>query len=63
MKKRYCNICGKYGKPEKPKILCHLEKTLVFSITGSKCKNEGKKLFKEQELIEILQIIGLTESM
>ena len=63
MKKIYCVICRKYRKPEKPEISCLLEKASVFSITRCKCKNEGKKLFKEHELIEILQIIGLTESI
>ena len=57
MKKIYCVICRKYRKPEKPEISCLLEKASVFSITRCKCKNEGKKLFKE------LKIIGLTESI
>ena len=45
-------------KFEKPKILYLLEKTLVLSIICSKCKNEDKKLFKEDESIEILKILG-----
>ena len=46
MKKLNCVICGKYRKFEKPKISCFLEKTLVLSITCSKCKNEDEKIFK-----------------
>ena len=58
MKKLYCVICGKYRKFEKPKISYLLEKTLVLSIICSKCKNEDEKLFKEEESIEILKILG-----
>ena len=57
----YCVISGKYRKFEKPKISYLLEKTLVFSIICSKCKNEDEKLFKEEESIEILKILGLIE--
>ena len=34
---------GKYRKTEKPKTSYLLEKTLVFSIICSKCKNEKEK--------------------
>ena len=40
-----------------------LEKTLVLSITCSKCKNEDGKVFKEEESIEILKIHGLIENI
>ena len=63
MKKFYCVICGKYRKLEKPKISYLLEKTLVLSIICSKCKNEDEKIFKEEESIEILKILGLTTSI
>ena len=33
-----------------------LEKTLVLAIICSNCKNGDKKLFKEEESIEILEI-------
>ena len=52
MKKLYSVICGKYRKFEKPKISYLLEKTLVFSIICSKCKNK-------KESIEILKILDL----
>ena len=63
MKKLYCIICGKYIKLEKPKISYLLEKTLLLSIICSKCKNEDEKLFKEEESIEILKILGLIENI
>ena len=63
MKKLYCVICGKYRKFEKPTISYLLEKTLVLSIICSKCKNEDKKILKEEESNEILKIIGLIENI
>ena len=60
MKKLYCVICAMYRKFEKPKISYLLEKkTLVLSIFCSKCKNEDEKVFKEEQSIEILKILGL----
>ena len=59
----YCVICGKSRKFEKAKLSNFLEKTLVFSIICSKCKNEDEKLFKELESIEILKILGLIEKV
>ena len=59
MKKSYCVICRKYRKFEKPKVSYLFEKTLVLSIICSKWKNEDEKLFKEEESIEILNILGL----
>ena len=44
-------------KCEKPKISYLLEKTLVLSIIYSKCKNEDEKKIKEEDSIEILQIL------
>ena len=63
MKKLYFFFCGKYRKFEKPKISYLLEKTLALSIICSKCKKEDEKLFKEEESIEILKIIGLIENI
>ena len=59
MKKVCCVICGQYRKFKNPKISYIFEKTLVFSIIYSKYENEDKKLFKEEESIEILKILGL----
>ena len=63
MKKLYCVICGKNRKFEKPKISYLLEKILVLSVICSTCKNEDEKLFKEEESIEILKILGLIENI
>ena len=63
MKTLYCAICGKYRKFEKPKKSYISEKALVLSIICSKCKNEDEKLFKEEESIEILKILGLIENI
>ena len=63
MKKLYCIICGIYRKLEKPKISYSLEKSLVLSIISSKCKNEDEKIFKKEESIEILNILGLIDNM
>ena len=63
MKQLYCIICGKYKKFEKLKMSYLLEKTLVLSVTFSKCKNEEEKLFKEEESIDILKILVLIENI
>ena len=63
MKKVYCDICGKYRKFGKPKTSYVLEEALLFPINCSKCKNEDKKLFKKEESTEILEILGLIQSI
>ena len=64
MKKLYCIICGKYRKFKNPKLTYIFEKNiLVFSIISSKCKNEDEKVFKEEESIEILKILGLFKNI
>ena len=63
MKKLYCDICSKYRKFGKPKISYLLEKKLILSIICSKCNNEDEKLFKEEESIVILNILGLIENI
>ena len=63
MKKLYCVICGKYRKFEKPKIWYLLEKTLLLTITCSKCKDEDEKMFKEEDSVEVLKILGLIENI
>ena len=45
------------------KISYILEKTLVLSIICGKCLNEDEKIFKEEESIETLKILGLIENM
>ena len=56
MKKIYCVICGKYRKFEKSKISCLLEKTLVSLLFAVSAKMKIKKIFKEEESIEILLV-------
>ena len=43
--------------------LIKYRKTLVLSIICSKCKNEDEKIFKEQDAIEILKALCLTENI
>ena len=62
MKKLYCVICSKYWKFENPKTSYRLEETFVLSIICSK-RNENEKLFKEENSIEILEILGLIENI
>ena len=63
MKKLYCIICGKYRKFEKPKISYLLEKTFVISIIFCKYKNKDEQIFKEEDSIEILKILGLINNI
>ena len=53
--KIYCNVCEKYRKIKNLKYHTFLKKTLGLSIICSKCGDEYKKIFKEQESIEILK--------
>ena len=59
----YCVICGKYRKFEKPKISYISEKTVLLFVTCSKCKNDDEKVFKAEQSIEILKILGLMENI
>ena len=61
--KIYCVICGKYNKFEKSEISFIFEKTLILPITCRKCGNEDGKIFKEDESIEILKILGLCKNI
>ena len=47
----YCNICNKYRKFKKTKILYIFKKTLNLSIFYSKCDHEYEKIFKEEKSI------------
>ena len=60
MKKIYCIICGNYRKFKDPKISYIFEKVSALSIICSNCENEYGKIFKEEESIKILKILGLT---
>ena len=51
MMKIYCNVCKKYRKSKNPKISC-------LSIAFRKCGHEYKKIFKEEESLETLKLLG-----
>ena len=46
-----------------PKIWYICDKTLLVSSICNKCGSKDKKIFKEEEPIEILKIIGLINNM
>ena len=59
MKNLYWVIWCKYRKFKNPKISYILEITSVLSIIVSKGGNEIVKVFKEEESIEIIEILGI----
>ena len=59
MMKIYCNVYDKYRKSKNSKISYFLKKHQEFSVVYSKCCHEYKKIFKEEELSEILKYLGL----
>ena len=62
MKRIYCTKCKKHKEFKQPKIyIC--DKTLLLSSICKKCGSEDEKIFKEEESIEILKIIGLINNM
>ena len=58
MEKISCVICGKYKKFKNSKYHILSKKTLVLSIICSKCESEDEKIFKEEQSMEILRILG-----
>ena len=64
IKKLDCVIYSKHRKFEKPKISYILEKTfyyfLLFTVS---VKIKLKKIFKEEESIEILKILGSIQNI
>ena len=63
MKKLYCIIFEKYKKNKNSKMSFTFEKTLVLPNNCSKHKGEDEKIFKEEESIELLKVLGLIENM
>ena len=59
----YFNVFNKYSKSKKTKILYILKNTLSLSIVYGKCGHEYEKMFKEEESIEILKILGLINNI
>ena len=62
MKNNIC-ICDKYRQFEKPNLSYLLEQILFLSVIWSKCKKKDEKIFKEEESIEMLKILGLINNI
>ena len=54
-----CNVCNKYKKSKKTKILYTFQETLDLSMVYSRCDHKYKKIFIEEKSIKILKILGL----
>ena len=59
MGKIYCTKCKKYKKFKKPKISYICDKALLLFSISNKCGSEDEKIFKEEESIEILKVLGV----
>ena len=59
----YCIICNKHKKFKKPKMLYMYNKKLVFSIICEKCVSNDDKVFKEEEYMRILKVLGLIDNI
>ena len=59
MMKTSCNVCNKCRKFKNSKVSFIFKKTLDLSIVYSKCIHEYKKIFKEEDSIEMLKILAL----
>ena len=53
----------KYKKFNNLKLWYIFEKTLFLSIICSKCGSKDEKIFKKEELIEILKPLGLIKNI
>ena len=65
LKKQYthCGVCDKNKKDKNRKISYIFEKKLVLSIICSKFGSKDEKIFKEEQSIKILKILGLINSI
>ena len=59
----YCNACNKHTKLKKTKLSFIFKKTSSLSIVCSKFSHEFENIFKEEESIEILKILGLISNI
>ena len=59
MKKIYSIVYYKYRKFANPKISNILKKKVVLPFIRSKCNNDERKTFKEEESIDVLKIFDL----
>ena len=53
MRKIYCTKGKKYKEFKNPKISFICDKTLLHSSICNRCGSEDKKIFKEEEWIEV----------
>ena len=64
MTKLYCVFCSKYRMFGKPNVSYILEKKYyLFLLFVVNVKNEDEKMFKKEEAIEILKILGLIKNL
>ena len=61
MKKMYCVVCGKYRKFKNPKV--YIFEKEILSIICSKCGSKEEKIFKEEQLIEIVNFLDLINNI
>ena len=62
MKKAYCIKCNKYGKMKKPQISRFFDKKIGFSLICDSCGSSDGKMFKKEELVEILNVLGVNKN-
>ena len=63
MRKIYCIKRKKYKEFKTLKVSYISSKTLILSTICNKCGSENEKLFKEEESIEILKVLGLIKNI
>ena len=63
MKKIYFINFKNYEEFKKPKIAYIFDKALPLSSICNKCGSEDEKIFRKEELIEILRIFGFINNM
>ena len=62
MKKAYCVKCNKYGKMKKPQISYFFDKKIGFSLICDSFGSSDGRMFKKEELIEILNVAGVNKN-
>ena len=63
MRKIYCTMSKMYKQFKNPKISYVCDETLLLSSICDKCTSEYEKIFKVEESIEILKILGLISNI
>ena len=63
MRKIYCTRCKKNKKFKNPRISYICNKALLLSSICKKGESEDEKIFKEEESIEMLKILGLINNI